>query len=206
MVSKTCSRCKTTKSLDLFYKHKHAKDGMSSYCKKCHAEQRREWRHKNPEDARKQGCADQKKRRLKNPDAVREYDRIRYQNPKRRLQQQVSSKRQYSKNSEQIKHRLREGRKNDPGKYRDYDLKRTYGITRDEWNQMLADQGGRCANPGCRTTEPGGRYNEWQVDHDHTTGKVRSLLCSNCNLTLGNAKECEFRLEGLAEYLRRYRT
>lgn len=69
---------------------------------------------------------------------------------------------------------------------------------------MLAAQGGRCANPGCRTTDPGGNYGEWHTDHDHISGKVRGLLCANCNLTLGNAKEDSLRLEGLAAYLRQH--
>ncbi len=56
---------------------------------------------------------------------------------------------------------------------------------------MLASQNSRCAV--CQTTEPGGRWGTWHVDHDHaccptmkSCGRcVRGLLCANCNTALG---------------------
>lgn len=63
-------------------------------------------------------------------------------------------------------------------------LNSTYGITPEEYDQMLQDQGGVC--PLCfRTPEEAhnnGRY--FCVDHDHATGRVRGLLCSVCNSSL----------------------
>ena len=64
-------------------------------------------------------------------------------------------------------------------------LKEKYGITPEHWDQMLADQDGKCGI--CRTDNPGQR--SWKVDHDHTTGAVRGLLCNHCNLLLGHAKD-----------------
>lgn len=40
------------------------------------------------------------------------------------------------------------------------------------------------------------------VDHDHITGKVRGLLCSPCNLALGNIKESLSNAEGLVNYIK----
>ncbi len=54
-----------------------------------------------------------------------------------------------------------------------------YGIEPDEWNDMFERQGRCCAI--CRTTTPGGRFNAWNTDHDHQTGKVRGILCARCN-------------------------
>lgn len=84
-----------------------------------------------------------------------------------------------------------------------------YSISWDQREQMLADQGGRCANPGCRTTQPGGR-GEWHMDHDHaccpekatSCGKcLRGLLCSRCNVVLGYVKDDPDVLRGAAVYL-----
>jgi hypothetical protein len=42
------------------------------------------------------------------------------------------------------------------------------------------------------------------VDHNHTTNKIRALLCSNCNLILGHAKDNKEILIKLSEYLEKY--
>jgi len=68
---------------------------------------------------------------------------------------------------------------------REQALKRMYGITQQDYDVMLAEQNNQCAI--CGTTEPGGRHtsNYFVVDHCHTTGKVRKLLCHHCNTALG---------------------
>jgi hypothetical protein len=62
--------------------------------------------------------------------------------------------------------------------------KRKYGITRADYDGMLASQGGHCAV--CPKTEPGGRGKYFHVDHDHQTGKIRGLLCFEHNTALRN--------------------
>lgn len=57
-----------------------------------------------------------------------------------------------------------------------------YGITVEEYDQMLAAQDGHCAC--CGTAEPGGR-GCMHVDHDHETGEIRGLICHNCNRAIG---------------------
>lgn len=47
---------------------------------------------------------------------------------------------------------------------------------------MLARQNGRCA---ICNREPFGRWTTFYIDHDHTTGKVRGLLCQKCNAGIG---------------------
>jgi hypothetical protein len=68
-------------------------------------------------------------------------------------------------------------RKRDPHRYKFQQIKNKYGITEQEWLQLLDKQGGHCAC--CPATE------ELCVDHCHTTGKVRGLLCQHCNRALG---------------------
>lgn len=61
-------------------------------------------------------------------------------------------------------------------------LLQKYGISLDQYEQMLALQGGRCKI--CKDT-PSGRWARLVVDHDHSDGHVRGLLCTSCNLKLG---------------------
>lgn len=73
------------------------------------------------------------------------------------------------------------GGKRDKVKTKSYWLKHEYGITLEEYNQLLLAQNNACAI--CKRTEPTG-YN-WHVDHCHTKGSIRGLLCSKCNQGLG---------------------
>lgn len=57
-----------------------------------------------------------------------------------------------------------------------------YGITLKEYDEMLESQGNACAICGKTPEENGKRL---YVDHNHKTGKVRGLLCANCNKALG---------------------
>ena len=87
----------------------------------------------------------------------------------------------------------------DPIKYQEQHLKRSYGITLNEYNQMLADQNHKCIT--CGTTEPGGKHGKFMVDHSHITGKVRGLLCKSCNIALGEVKDNRQTLQKMIEYL-----
>ncbi len=80
-------------------------------------------------------------------------------------------------------------------------LKAKFGITLEQYDAMLADQGGRCGNPGCRTDVPRGN-GRFHVDHDHATGKVRGLLCNQCNVGIGNLRDSVAVLLGAVEYLK----
>ncbi len=73
---------------------------------------------------------------------------------------------------------------------------RKHGITPEEFDEMAADQRGLCLV--CEE-KPERLY----VDHDHATGKVRGLLCVNCNFALGHAKDSIEILHKLVRYLKR---
>lgn len=62
-------------------------------------------------------------------------------------------------------------------------IRRKYGITKKQYDNLLQQQGGGCAICG-RTEEPDGR--KLSIDHDHNTGDVRGILCNNCNNGLGS--------------------
>lgn len=82
-------------------------------------------------------------------------------------------------------------------KNRRYNLKK-YGLTIEQFDAMFAAQGERCAL--CRSDEPG-RF--WTVDHDHTTGKVRGVLCWHCNVGLGHFRDDAATLIAAADYVMR---
>ena len=84
---------------------------------------------------------------------------------------------------------------------------RAYKMTKEAFVRLLSEQNGRCA--GCGTDSPGGRFNQWHIDHDHaccpsggSCGKcVRKILCSGCNVVLGLVKDNPDTLMKLADYL-----
>lgn len=62
------------------------------------------------------------------------------------------------------------------------EIKRKYGLSIEQHDELLAAQGGRCAL--CQSAEPRG-HGSWHVDHDHNRNVMRGLLCHCCNTTLG---------------------
>lgn len=62
-----------------------------------------------------------------------------------------------------------------------------FGITLDEFNQLLEAQSGKCAICGYSDRSDSNFFPV--VDHDHATGKVRGLLCMNCNTAIGKFKD-----------------
>ena len=81
------------------------------------------------------------------------------------------------------------------------DLKRLYGITLDEHTQMYEEQNGVCAI--CKG-EGDGKWKKLCVDHDHKTGKVRQLLCRNCNMVLGQVNDNVNLLSEMIKYLQKH--
>ena len=75
----------------------------------------------------------------------------------------------------------------DPNRHRNTHLLRSYGITNEDYDKLLTEQNNCCAI--CGTDKPGGKHDRFQVDHCHTTGKVRGLLCKSCNIALGEFKD-----------------
>lgn len=139
---KTCTRCKTKKSLADFYKQTSSKDGKMSRCKKCCAEYNKEWAAKNPERAKERWRIAEKKSR---------------NNPARRA--------------------------------------RKFGITVDELNIWLSVD--NCQICGNQFKSGQNKH----IDHCHVTGKVRGVLCTNCNTGIGNLRDSAELLKKAIQYL-----
>ena len=88
-----------------------------------------------------------------------------------------------------------------PETYRRQHLKRAYGITPEQYDELLEKQNGKCAC--CGADKPGNsrRDKYFAVDHDHSTGKVRGLLCHNCNTALGLIRDNPQTLTSMLTYL-----
>lgn len=87
-------------------------------------------------------------------------------------------------------------------KRRAYDrqLKNTYGISIEQYEVMIADQGGGCA---ICNRQPGNR--RLHVDHCHETGKIRGILCSGCNTALGLLNDNPDLIDKASDYLRKFK-
>ena len=78
---------------------------------------------------------------------------------------------------------------------RERHLRKTYGLTPDQYQAMNSAQNGLCAI--CSRPEAGGLH----IDHDHTTGSVRGLLCGRCNKAIGLFDDDPFRIQAAGVYL-----
>lgn len=109
----------------------------------------------------------------------------------------IKVKEYYSKNKEKIKNKRRV---NHPFKQKiirteeeersfrkNQSLKKNFGITLEEYNQMKFEQD--CCCFICGRHEDEFPLHQLFVDHDHNKGKVRKLLCNNCNSILGHARD-----------------
>ena len=85
-------------------------------------------------------------------------------------------------------------RKRNPEKNRENHRKYKYGITSDQYNEMVKNQNNKCAICGIETITP-------HIDHDHITGRVRGLLCFYCNAGIGYLKEDPIILTNAIKYL-----
>jgi len=81
-----------------------------------------------------------------------------------------------------------------PAERHSKDLWKRYRLTLQQYEAMHVAQEGRCLICDKRS-------NRLEVDHDHTTGRVRGLLCGNCNKAIGLLGECTTNLDRAIDYL-----
>lgn len=92
--------------------------------------------------------------------------------------QKARDKEYYEKN----KDKLKIYRETNSLAIKDYKLRAKYDISLDEYNEIFIKQDGKCAVCGKHQSEI---KTALAVDHCHSTGKVRGLLCGNCNRGIG---------------------
>ena len=173
MQTKQCCKCNIEKVISEYHKDTHTKDDTSPRCKECQSERSKRYQSRNKESVKRQR---------------RQY----YLDNKERFNKK--NKENYWKNREQ---RLQESknRRLDPRVAKDDKLWNGYRIRIEEYEQMLQEQNNKCAV--CE------REVKLEVDHCHSTGRVRSLLCGGCNRGLGQFNDDYERVRKAAEYLER---
>jgi hypothetical protein len=100
---------------------------------------------------------------------------------------------------------LRQYRKASPELEKARALRADFGISLEKYNQMLEAQIGLCAI--CKQPEThkrDGKVKALAVDHHHGTGKIRGLLCSDCNTGIGKLKDDVNVLSNAIDYLRKH--
>lgn len=109
---------------------------------------------------------------------------------------------------EQRRSELRRWRRDNPAKSKLVEKRsklNKYKLSIGDFDRMLHEQNGKCAiclQPEKVTNKRGTLY-DLTVDHDHTTGVVRGLLCIDCNTSIGKFKDQIDLLESAIRYLRR---
>lgn len=104
-------------------------------------------------------------------------------------------------NPQKYKTLAKNWRDNNKDKVKSYQLKFKYGLSIDEYNKMFEEQQGKCAICCSFISNLDKSNKPAVVDHCHTTGKVRGLLCMQCNSLLGYAYDNIQILENAIKYL-----
>ena len=93
-------------------------------------------------------------------------------------------------------------REKNPDKVKNKRYLERYGITYDQYLEMLKNQNHKCYI--CGTDEVDSRLEKLCVDHSHATGEVRKLLCHSCNCGLGHFKDNVQFLSNALSYLKEH--
>jgi len=191
---KRCRDCGETKPIVEFWKWKSSPDGRALYCRDCFGLRNAETVARRRE---RQGLPPRVPR-VKPPEVLDGMKWCRDCGEIKPLDEFVKSKKasgrgSYCKPCQNL--RSNETRQRLHGGSREYHLRRRYGIGVKVFEEMLAEQDGMCLI--CE--KPGPEH----VDHDHGTGRVRGILCFNCNQGLGNFRDDVSSLIRAVSYLMR---
>jgi hypothetical protein len=129
----------------------------------------------------------------RNRKKMREYDNARSKTDRRK-----GWKKKYTA-SEEYKERRR---KNNSRWWKSH--LRGYGMTQESLDLLWSKQDGKCAICGADLADCKSRR-QAHIDHDHSTGKVRGILCGNCNRGLGSFNDSSDKLRSAIAYLSRHR-
>lgn len=128
------------------------------------------------------------------------YDRwLKEHNPEYAAKQRKNVRDWVKRNVERSASLKKQWRQKKGWHYQRTKILRAYGLTLDDYDKLLALQGGVCAICLC-PPKPGKAFN---VDHCHETGAVRGLLCFRCNFGISFFREDETVFKRVLEHLKR---
>jgi hypothetical protein len=187
---KRCSVCKKKKPITSFYTRTGSQDGLRHDCKKCVKSRSTHW-HKNN---RVKSLRNSASWRTNNPEKAKSlYAQWRKNNRARR---RTNNERWAQANPDKIKQSQKRWYEANPDKVKNAALKRYYGITLKERDDLLRAQNGLCLV----CAKPITHYP--CVDHNHATGQVRGILHSKCNTAIGLFNDDPATLERAITYLK----
>lgn len=190
--TKTCTGCGETQPLDAFHRNAGCRDGRYTRCKKCVREYGREHRKKPEVRARRNASERERRRDPAVREREREYQRRwRAKNPEKDAEY---SRRYAEANREKSRESTRRWFEANPGYSHAHYIKKTYGITVEEYDKIIARGCAICGKSEGRMC----------LDHCHTTGKVRDCLCQQCNVGIGHFKDDPTLLARAIQYLREH--
>ncbi len=173
MLTKICATCKIEKSSDCFHKAKKEKDGLQYRCI---------------------GCG-------------KKYHADRYVNQKEKISGQIAAYR--AGNKDKLNEAGKVWRSKNPDKVKHYqrttNLKKNFGLSIADYEKMAEAQNNACAiclTPETFVHKAKGQVARLAVDHCHASGKIRKLLCANCNRALGLFNDNPYIMEFAAKYIR----
>lgn len=213
---RTCKECGFVGPLERFATYT-GRDGSLSYrhvCLRCRAAHNAAWHKKRMADWEARGVAavdeGSEKRCPRCSETKPITDFIHMEKGKRRHPNCSSCRSEHNKkwrheNVTRMKEYRAARRAEDPDYYRKQNLRHFFKLSVEEFDAMLAAQGGVCA--ACGTDDPGQR--NWAVDHNHSCcpGRkscgncLRGILCAKCNLTLGQVNDDPAVLQSMIDYL-----
>lgn len=173
--------------------------------KKEYAEARRQKAATDPEYRAKRNAQSTKDKEARK-DYMQEYykanpEKFPQRTAEKRAEYNAKRRAKYAEDQEfrdALRAGVKEWQQANPHKRKSQRLKK-YGITHAEFEDMMTAQGGKCAICGHQDTENRNFFPV--VDHCHNSGKVRGLLCMNCNQGIGKFKDEPERLRRAAEYI-----
>lgn len=136
------------------------------------------------------------RQRTREQDRARWHERKANETPEQREKRLAYSRDYRTANRERCAENVRDWLRRHPEYEFERSLRRKFGLGRREYDQMLAEQDGACSI--CGGTDSGKRL---AVDHCHETGCIRGLLCSRCNLTIGQSGDDPALLRAMADYV-----
>lgn len=192
MPAKRCRDCGKVKPVGEFWKRKASSDGLALYCKECFGlRNAAAYRGKQAVQGKK---ARPYRKRQKLPEGMKycaRCDTVKAVSEFGRNRSRKDGIATYCRPCYAAV--IAENKRRKHGGQRNYLLKLRYGVTEQEVERMIAEQGRVCVI--CLRAEPN------HVDHDHLTGLVRRILCFKCNGGLGQFDDGPERLRLAANYL-----
>jgi hypothetical protein len=160
------------------------------------SERLKTWAEANPEKAKEFQKIRSKRWREKHPDRVKRINAE--QHKKHRKKILARKKNQYRQDPEKARERSLKWQKNNPEKVRAKRIRDSWGMSLQEYDALIDQAGTTC--PICKKSFG---ENPPCLDHDHSTGKIRGIICRVCNSGIGFFHENINVLLNAVEYLRK---